>query len=121
MLEGILKKNVQAKFRLFLSASPHDKFPISLLQKAIKIAEEPPRGIKPNITRLYENMGKAFTPVDKQREFRKAVFCLTWFHTLLIERKKFKSLGWNVSYAFNDSDYQVCEDTLANYMGRYIV
>jgi len=36
----------------------------------------------------------------------------------LIERKKFKSLGWNVSYAFNDSDYSVCEDTIAIYMGR---
>ena len=44
------------------------------------------------------------------REFRKAVFGLAWFHTLVIERKKFRSLGWNVKYAFNESDYSVCED-----------
>jgi len=46
------------------------------------------------------------------------VFGLAWFHTVLTERKKFKTLGWNVSYSFNDSDYQVCEDSIANYMGR---
>ena len=45
---------------------------------------------------------------------------MSWFHTILIERKKFKTLGWNVSYAFNDSDYQVCEDSIANYMGRKV-
>jgi len=47
------------------------------------------------------------------------VFGLSWFHTILIERKKFRSLGWNVSYSFNDSDYSVCEDLMARYMGRH--
>ena len=70
--------------------------------------------------RLYANQPKNFTPCEKHREFRKAVYGLSWFHTILIERKKFKTLGWNVAYAFNDSDYQVCEDTIANYCGRLI-
>jgi hypothetical protein len=38
---------------------------------------------------------------------------------MLIERKKFKTLGFNTPYAFNDSDYQVCEDVLSIYMGRF--
>lgn len=59
-----------------------------------------------------------FTPCEKSREFRKAVYGLCWFHTILIERKKFKSLGWNKIYAFADSDYLFCEDLLADYMGR---
>lgn len=84
----------------------------------MKIAQEPPRGIKNNMMRAYTNQGKSFTLVDKERDFRKAVFGLTWFHAILIERKKFKTLGWNVSYAFNDSDYSVCEDTIATYLGR---
>lgn len=46
------------------------------------------------------------------------MYGLCFFHTILIERKKFKSLGWNVNYAFNDSDYSVCEDILAIYMGQ---
>lgn len=36
----------------------------------------------------------------------------------MIERKKFKTLGWNIVYGFNDSDFKVCEDLLAIYMGR---
>lgn len=69
--------------------------------------------------RMYENMGKAFTRCEKDMEFRKAVYGLVWFHAILIERKKFKTLGWNVPYSFNDSDYQVCEDTLALNFGKY--
>lgn len=68
--------------------------------------------------RLLDNIGSTFQLVDKKREFRKAVYGLCWFHAVLIERKKFKTLGWNVSYDFNDSDYSVCEDLLAIYMGR---
>lgn len=66
---------------------------------------------------LYGSREK-FTDVDKHQAFRKAVFGLSWFHTILIERKKFKSLGWNVSYSFNNSDFQVCEDLLSVYMGK---
>jgi len=45
---------------------------------------------------------------------------LSWFHTILIERKKFKSLGWNVTYAFNDADFSVCYDLVANYLGKQV-
>ena len=69
--------------------------------------------------RLFDNMGGQFQLVDQDRNFRKAVYGLIWFHSILIERKKFKTLGWNVSYDFNDSDYSVCEDLLAIYMGRF--
>lgn len=69
--------------------------------------------------RLYGTMSE-FTDTDRHKDFRKAIFGLCWFHTILIERKKFKSLGWNVIYAFNDSDYDVCNDLLAIYMGRSV-
>ncbi len=118
MIDDIFKKANNMSFRLFLSASPHPNFPISLLQRSLKITQEPPKGIKANMLRLFDNIGANFQQVDKKREFRKAVYGLCWFHAVLIERKKFKTLGWNVSYDFNDSDYSVCEDLLAIYMGR---
>jgi len=118
IMDQLFKKKQKPTFRLFMSASPDDQFPISLLQRSLKIAQEPPRGIKANMVRLYANKPKAFTLCQDDRSFRKAVFGLSWFHTILTERKKFKTLGWNVSYSFNDSDFQVCEDSIANYMGK---
>lgn len=117
-MDNLFKRKMNPNFRIFMSAVPIDDFPISLLQRSLKITQEPPTGIRNNMLRLYKNMGTEFTPCDKDQAFRKSVYGLCWFHTILIERKKFKSLGWNVSYAFNDSDYSVCEDTLANYFGR---
>jgi dynein heavy chain len=118
IMDALFKKKLSENFRLFLSASPVDGFPISLLQRSLKIAQEPPRGIRANMMRIYGNKSREFTPCQDDKSFRKAVFGLAWFHSVLLERKKFKTLGWNVSYAFNDSDYQVCEDSIANYMGR---
>lgn len=37
-------------------------------------------------------------------DWRKMVFGLCFFHAIILERKKFGSLGWNISYAFTDSD-----------------
>jgi dynein heavy chain len=118
IIDHLFKHEVNPEFRLILSANPHPNFSISLLQRSTKITQEPPKGIKANMLRLYGAKSE-FTMVDQQRNFRKAVFGLAWFHTILIERKKFRSLGWNVSYAFNDSDYSVCEDLIAMHMGRH--
>ena len=48
--------------------------------------------------------------------FKKMVYCLCWFHSIIIERKRFKSLGWNVPYDFNDSDFGICKDIIASYI-----
>lgn len=85
-MDEIFKKKINPSFRIFMSAVPIDEFPISLLQRSLKITQEPPRGIKNNMLRLYKNMDKRFTNCDKQQQFRKAVYGLCWFHTILIER-----------------------------------
>lgn len=104
IIDGIFKTEVNPDFRLILSAAPHPDFSISLLQRSLKVTSEPPKGIQANMLKIY-GAKTEFTTVDQDRSFRKTVFGLAWFHTLVIERKKFKSLGWNVTYAFNDSDY----------------
>jgi hypothetical protein len=43
-------------FRLWLSSDPHPKFPISILQRAIKLTTEPPKGLRNNLSRLYNNV-----------------------------------------------------------------
>eukprot|EP00117_Sycon_ciliatum_P019779 scpid3161/ scgid17821/ Dynein heavy chain 2, axonemal; Axonemal beta dynein heavy chain 2; Ciliary dynein heavy chain 2 len=119
-IEGIMKsQNVPKDFRIFMSSNPHDKFPVSLLQRSVKLTSEPPKGIKANMMRMYGLMPE-FQKVEKSEWYRRAMFGLCWFHAIVIERKKFKTLGWNASYSFNDSDFSVCEDLLASYMGRIL-
>jgi len=117
IIDVVFQQPLNKNFRLFLSSNPHPHFPISLLQRSLKITSEPPSGIKSNMMRLYNNMGE-FQAVEKKKNFRKALYGLCFFHAILIERKKFKTLGWNVVYAFNDSDFGVCEDLLAIYFGK---
>jgi len=106
------------KFRLWLTTNPHPKFSISILQKSIKVTTEPPRGLKANMLRLYTQMQEEQFRVDDKQNYKKLLFCLCWFHSVIIERKRFKSLGWNVSYDFNDSDFQICENIIKNYLDK---
>lgn len=107
-------------FRLWLSSDPTPSFPISLLQASVKMTTEPPKGLKANILRLYNNMTEErMNLCQTQHKYKKLVFALCFFHALLIERRKFKSLGWCIVYDFNDADYLVCENLLAVYLDEY--
>jgi dynein heavy chain len=107
-------------FRLWLSSNPTPKFPISILQNGIKMTTEPPRGLRANLLRLYNltNEDKFSAPHELQK-FKKLRFALCWFHAILLERRKFKTLGFNIPYDFNDSDFLICEDLLALYLDEF--
>lgn len=49
-----------------------------------------------------------FPRCDCDFKYKKLLFALCFFHSLLIERRKFLTLGWNIVYGFNDSDFEVC-------------
>merc|ERR1711904_747820 len=84
-------------FRLWLSASPNPKFPIAILQKGIKMTTEPPKGLKPNLQRLYANISEErFNKCEKRLPYQRLLFTLCFFHSVLLERRKFLTLGWNI-------------------------
>jgi len=124
-LEKIIEDYREAKeyhqdFRLWLSSSPTPKFPLSILQAGLKQTTEPPRGLRANLVRLYNlHSEEDFLRCEQAPKFRKLLFCLSWFHALLLERRKFKALGWNIPYDFNDADYLICENILAIYLDEY--
>lgn len=58
-----------------------------------------------------------FNSVVKSKEFRKAIFGLSFFHSVLIERQKFRGFGWMSNYEFDETDFLASMDVLAMSMG----
>jgi len=117
VLEKIFNDVPHKDFRCFMSSSPTPKFPIQLLQNCIKMTSEPPKGIKANLMRLLQaTQEDHYNRVKEQQKYRKLFFSLCWFHAVLLDRKRFKMLGWNIAYDFNDSDFEICEMILAMYL-----
>jgi len=48
------------------------------------------------------------------------VYVLSFFHSIIQERKKFGKIGWNVSYDFNDSDYRISLALISLYLNKAI-
>ncbi|KAK9721112.1 ATP-binding dynein motor region [Popillia japonica] len=120
IVETLQTGKVHKDFRLWLSSSPNPEFPISILQAGIKMTTEPPKGIKANLKRLYQLVTEEQFNVCQCREkYKKLLFALCYFHAVLLERKKFQQLGWNVIYSFNDSDFEVSENLLTIYLDEY--
>jgi len=107
-------------FRLWLSSSPSPEFPISILQAGIKMTTEPPKGLKANFKRLITSISEEkFEACSASSKYKKLVQSLAFFHSVLIERRKFQMLGWNTVYPFNDSDFIICESLLSLYLEEY--
>lgn len=120
LVEQLQVQKTHPDFRLWLSSSPNPHFPISILQSGIKMTTEPPKGLKANLKRLYHLITEQqFNRCQKQDKYKKLLFCLCFFHSVLIERRKFLMLGWNIPYDFNDSDFEVSENLLSIYLDEY--
>ena len=105
-------------FRLFLTSSPAPYFPVAVLQNGVKMTNEPPKGIRANLLRSYQNLVKPedFDTCAKSDAFKRILSALCFFHGNILERRKFGPLGWNIRYAFDESDLE----TSINVMRRFL-
>ena len=56
MIDSIDSLKPKPEFRLWLTTSPLDNFPIGILHKSFKVVAEPPDGLGPNMNRVFGSM-----------------------------------------------------------------
>jgi dynein heavy chain len=113
-----LTKNPHTEFRLWLTTAPTNAFPLGILQKALKVTTEPPDGLKLNMRATYAKIDDACLEECPHWAFRPCLFVLAFLHAVVLERRKYGKIGWNVSYAFNESDFLVSRKLLGMYLQK---
>jgi len=119
-LEAIIEnlKNTDKAFRLWLTTSPTDAFPLGILQRSIKVVTEPPDGLGQNIKNTYSKLSEEIFESCPKSEFKPMLYVLSFFHAVIQERKKFGKIGWNVTYDFNESDFKISFKLINMYLTK---
>ncbi|XP_045466201.1 dynein axonemal heavy chain 10 [Harmonia axyridis] len=105
-------------FRLWLTTDPVNAFPIGMLQRSLKVVTEPPNGLKLNLRNTYFKMRVQTLETCNHDMFKPLIYVLAFFHAVVQERRKYDKIGWNVSYDFNESDFNVCVTILDTYLTK---
>lgn len=114
-LDDMALEGSNPSFRLFMSADPSPGIPIGILERSIKLTNEPPTGLKQNMQRAFA----FFTKEDfdeRESKIKTILFGLCYFHSVLVERRKFGPKGWNMQYPFSMGDLRDSAKVLSNYM-----
>lgn len=120
LCEEISVDKVHKDFRLWLTSMPDKHFPVAVLQNGVKMTNEPPKGLRANLKSTYYRLDDdKLNVTEKPVAYRKLLFGLSFFHAIIIERKKFGALGWNIPYEFNESDLAICKSQLEMFLDQY--
>jgi dynein heavy chain len=118
--QGADPEEVHPFFRLWLTAMPSPDFPISTLQIGVKLTVEPPKGLRSALIRTYLGFEEDwFESCSRPKEFKKLLFGLSFFHALILDRRKFGAIGWNVAYGFSEPDNDISRKQLRQFLDEF--
>jgi dynein heavy chain len=118
----VVQEDAHPEFRCFISAEPPPlaswkNMPESLMQGAVKVANEAPSDIKSNILRGWANFDDdRIKGCTKSNDFKGCLFSLCWFHSIVLGRRRFGQQGWSRKYSFNTGDLTICANVLQSYL-----
>jgi dynein heavy chain len=122
-IEDILNpkdKVIHEQFRVWITCEPHNEFPLGLLQMAIKVTTEAPKGIAAGMARTFNTLitQDFLEKVEPYEKWRGVVFALCFMHSIVYERRKFGPLGFCIGYEFNSADLEASLIFIENHMAN---
>nr|CCC89964.1 unnamed protein product [Trypanosoma congolense IL3000] len=118
VIERMNQTPPQEEFRLWLTTEPSREFPMGILQRSLKVVNEPPNGLKMNMKNTLSKVTEDQLEECSHGAFRPLVFSLAFFHAVVQERRKYGKIGWNVVYDFNETDFSVSMRLLNTYLTK---
>lgn len=110
-------EEAHSDFWLFMTTMPCDYFPPAILHWSIKLTIEPPKGIRANLRQIYMNLEENdYNDCLKPQFYKPLLFCLSMFHTIILEWRSYGSIGWNTPYEWMISDLETSQWHLKNYI-----
>eukprot|EP00744_Colponema_vietnamica_P002766 GILI01004305.1.p1 GENE.GILI01004305.1~~GILI01004305.1.p1 ORF type:complete len:1534 (+),score=358.98 GILI01004305.1:162-4604(+) len=106
------------EFRLWLTTEPSQDFPMGILQRSLKVVNEPPNGLKLNMKSTLSKVTEEQLEECPHPAFRPLVYTLAFFHAVVQERRKYGKIGWNVTYDFNETDFTISMRLLDTYLNK---
>jgi len=114
--------DIHPGFRLWLTSSPTDSFPVRLLQKGVKVVVNPPTGISAHMLQCYKAYPvcepKFFNNVKNQAAWKKLLFSLAFYYAQLKERVSYSPLGFNIRYDWSITDFIISALQLADQLNN---
>jgi dynein heavy chain len=115
-LKDLAREKGNDDFRLFLSAEPVKEIPVGIREKCLKLTNEPPSGLKENMKIAFNVLKNENPNIEDDRKRANIAFGLCYYHAVMIERKKFSSLGWNRNYPFTLDDLRNSDMVVGKYL-----
>ncbi|KAG1684351.1 Dynein heavy chain 5, axonemal [Nymphon striatum] len=123
-------ESIHEDFRLWITTEVHNELPINLLQIAIRFTNESPEGVRASLKRIYSNISQEQYELCTSSLWRPLLYAVAFLHTVIVERKMFGALGWNMAYEFNQADFNasICFvrnhlddlDTIKNFCWEFV-